>query len=866
MRTLLLLAAAVVAAVVILLSARDDGSRRASSTGDAPARDPAPAPPPTSTESELPLWLGRVTDAEGDAVAGATVIARDAMAGQDWLAGEERGRAQSGENGRFALRAKGGGVLVAEVHHPDYERGGGWLEPTIENVVVLRRGARVTLLVRAPDQSPLPGAKVSGATVRRSATWRYTESSVETVTDAEGRALLGGQPEGEFEVRVAHPRYAPQLLTLAVDGLTPLERVVVLEEGGRVAGRVLAPSGDPVAGARVQIMGDARHATVSEADGSYLLTAVGEEGTLLAAEAEGYGPGFFGEELGWGEAVPVQVKSGQTVRGIDIRLTLPSLVTGRLLDATDYPLAGVTVSFVCYGGLVVGGPSVTDAGGRFVSAPAALKKPASFHLRFGAPGHTLPEVEGESLAPGERRDLGDLRAVALGRVRGQVLLLDGSPAGGGWVFGGGARGLIGAKGSFDLQGVKPGEVILTAGIAGSAEGAEAKVRFEVRVTLEPGATLEGVVLRALPSLAIRGRVISSKGEPRAYAHVCCVPASAQPPYNLDECASAGSREDGTFEIRGLAEGEYAVGLAGQWPAFAELPAPVRVRAGGPEIELVLPAKGAVVQGKVLARLDGRPVRAFTATFLRTAFLFPEAEDWEEFENADGSFRYAIEEPGGWAVEITARGYASLRTESFKLREGETRDLGEIRLGDAGRIAGRVLDAAGAPVPFARIHVLSPKFETNWEAPFTDIDGRFTAAGIAPGVYTLFAVSPRHPIGMVAGVTVEEGATARADVQFAPAAPLRVTVLDEGGRPVEGADFSYTFKAVMGISSRMFRGYEPPGFGAHTTGPDGTLDKPSLPPGEVTVTIQAEGFQPESRVLQLEAGSRNQLEIRLTRER
>jgi hypothetical protein len=45
---------------------------------------------------------------------------------------------------------------------------------------------------------------------------------------------------------------------------------------------------------------------------------------------------------------------------------------------------------------------------------------------------------------------------------------------------------------------------------------------------------------------------------------------------------------------------------------------------------------------------------------------------------------------------------------------------------------------------------------------------------------------------------------------------------------------------------------------------GTILQPCLPPGEVTITIEADGFEPATRKLDLKPGEPNRVEIRLRR--
>jgi hypothetical protein len=118
--------------------------------------------------------------------------------------------------------------------------------------------------------------------------------------------------------------------------------------------------------------------------------------------------------------------------------------------------------------------------------------------------------------------------------------------------------------------------------------------------------------------------------------------------------------------------------------------------------------------------------------------------------------------------------------------------------------------------------------------------------------------------MVRGVLVREGETTDVQVAFVEAAPLTIDVRDPNGQPVEGAALDFGFPAIAPLSSKLFRGKIPPGYGSHKSDAAGTILQPCLPPGEVTITIEAAGFEPATKKLDLKPGEPNRIEIRLRR--
>jgi hypothetical protein len=136
--------------------------------------------------------------------------------------------------------------------------------------------------------------------------------------------------------------------------------------------------------------------------------------------------------------------------------------------------------------------------------------------------------------------------------------------------------------------------------------------------------------------------------------------------------------------------------------------------------------------------------------------------------------------------------------------------------------------------------------------------------VSPDTYSVFAVSPRHPLGILRGVKVEEGKRTDVTIDFVAPAPLTITVVGAGGRPLEGASLSFTFPAIAPLSSKLFRDKIPPGYGSHVSDEAGVIVQPCLPPGPVTLTFEAEGYDSKTEKVELKAGEPNQLRVPLVK--
>jgi len=874
---LLLLGAVLLAAGLFLFSQSGSDPGRARREGGAssasgPAGDSAGAEGAQEAE-DAPALLLRVVvrDRDEEPVEGATVARVD----HDWS--PLGGTVETGADGRCTLplpESADGHAIGAT--HPGHVAARGWVPPghDRELVLVLGRGAPLSIVALAHDKSPVEGASVRARHALRHGTpgmwtWVHEEEVGRGTTDAEGRVRLGAAPEGDLDLEVDHPGFALYRDTLEIRGFAPREEIVVLNAGGALEGRVFDPEGEPVAGATVRLDDLPRPETKSAADGTFRLEHVGAGTVSVVAEAAGFGPGFFGERLGWGQPVPVTLQAGHTVTGIEIVLGKPTFVVGRIVDDQGKPVKGVVVNgWARYSFGDVAGTTAAD--GRFRIGPVSLREKGQLFLWFNAMDHVVLEPpRGVATEPGKDVDVGTLKAARKGTVRGVVIDLDGTPARGGTVRAlPGARYPVAKDGTFSVPRVKPGRLVL------QATTREPEVRRSAFVPLEVavGEVKDGVEIRLRPTGSIEGRVVTRDGEPRVNMIVAIrvldAPRASKGPTDAQEWTD----EEGRFEFEDLPEARYQVGITGSGSSFVvdeqKLlvdPAPVEAEPGGDPIELVVPLKGALVKGKVVSRRDQLPLRSFRAMFIRYKFLLPSGADDETFNRRDGTFFHELEEAGTWAVEISAPGYASYRTKALEIGEGETRDLGTIRLGDGGTIRGVVRDARGQPVAYARINILNAKFQTNEEEPFTDLEGGFELEDVSPGPYTVFAVSPRHPLGLVRNVVVKEGEETKVAVDFLEPAPLTFVVTDEGGNPIEGASMAFTFPAIAPLTSKLFRGKIPPGYGSHESDPAGLILQHSLPPGEVTISIEKEGFRAVTRKLALKAGEANRVEVRMTRE-
>lgn len=229
----------------------------------------------------------------------------------------------------------------------------------------LEPGARFEARLR----DAVTGKPVVGATFK---TWRFPD--VQATSDENGALTIESLPAARFDLHVEAPGYArwwsPQT-AFPADRLNPdkanqwqrdfddlrfdlthsLKADVALEPQAILRGQVVDPEGAPVAGATV---GPARTGSGNSISGDTLFNATTDEQgrfevRLPASGAVEYNlvahDGDWRTSRAWanGYGEPLRTTPGQTLEGLELRLTKGANVRGRVVDVQGRPVAGKEV-------------------------------------------------------------------------------------------------------------------------------------------------------------------------------------------------------------------------------------------------------------------------------------------------------------------------------------------------------------------------------------------------------------------------------------------------------------------------------------------------------------------------------------------
>jgi protocatechuate 3,4-dioxygenase beta subunit len=348
---------------------------------------------------------GTVVDADGHAVAGATVLVVEALV-------SATAEATSDASGRWRAGLLAAGTYRVQARAPGRARGP-WNEvvldgaaPAADVVVALGRGGRIRGEV--VDER---GAAVAGALCEANGGDDGDEELVAR-TDADGVFELTGVPAGSYEVLARTELRASRVEEIDVEE-DEVATVRLVVEPSEVAGRVLRPDGSPVRGAEVGVRDDPRYGDVTDRDGQFELGALPPGRHVVEVAEDGRAAGSRRTRAGDTEVV--------------IRCQAPATLTGRVLLAGQPMTWFAMLVAPCSRFSFVGEATGFHAeDGRFAFP---VPQPGDLDVVLAGPGTARRSLTAR-VVPGQMVDLGDIELERGRTIRGRVVDADGRPAAG----------------------------------------------------------------------------------------------------------------------------------------------------------------------------------------------------------------------------------------------------------------------------------------------------------------------------------------------------------------------------------------------------------------------------------------------------
>ena len=599
----------------------------------------------------------------------------------------------------------------------------------------------------------------------------------------DGRFFLEGLRPGEWEAFASaegHGRAEP--LPLSVPQLEGAELVLTLDRAATVVGKVVDPSGQPVAGAKVApkvTLGDIGRIALEQASGTHLEAETLDDGSF---ELGGLPTGALElvashAELAQSLPAPVELVPAERLEGLVLELRTGGRILGVVYDDAGDPWPGQTI--------LVQDPTLSS-GQKFGSSDGAGEflfeglAPGSYQvMTFGSQApNNAPEDDNDFAAM-----LGGLKFtmaqvedgedtwVELGAVpanpvhlAGRVLAA-GDPVGGAMVslFSDGGEGMEGLKftttnsdGRFETELNAPGRYLISVQqVIGT--GQQQSVEFLRDVPEVEEHELELV----LPVGTVAGRVRGPGGTPVANARVSLAADGpiANGSFTGGNYAEIWTDADGRYELRWLRPGRYSVAAGGAFLGglFGDTGDTTygrqvqRITLGEDEeldnVDFRLETPGSIT-GRV-TDLGGRPV-AEAAIFLRDEDGNPIDRISMVVTDAAGHFEYSSLEPGSYQVQARSSDQVSNEPMTARVRSGQESEV-ELALDAGTLLVVSLSDREGNPVR-CRVEVSdSEGNQVNGLWSFADLMQAFSSGGgfssseqrvgpLPPGKYRIEAIA------------------------------------------------------------------------------------------------------------------------------
>ena len=579
--------------------------------------------------------------------------------------------------------------------------------------------------------------------------------AVSTSSAADGSYELRGVPLKAHTILATHPDYVSDLDDMALvqamqggggtllfsEGQKKAEHDLELTPAMTATGVVLAPDGNPVAGAKVgvrdqmaifrRILGGNIPNAVTDAEGRFTLGGL-KKGQAVQVTAT---------HRDYGSSKSVAARAGEP---LTLSLTEPLLLKGTVVDERDAPVSGVRVTVerakqpARSRGLVgpdedsgATRPAVTDKEGRFLLRNAP---PGELKVTFDHREYDLAETP-INVAPGTgERDLG--RTVlqrGLG-LEGQVVDEDGEPAAGvtinaNWHSDGNRNARNAAtpgrtngsdttdeEGRFTIYGLKEGKYKLRTWQPGlySTHPVSQTGAKDIRVVLMRAGQLTGRVT-SLGAPVTNASVTARIGTQNAHGHT-----------DWDHLGWARTDSDGVFQLNSLPP-DRAFSLQITHDAHRKLE--VEGVQASDRREVYVLDKGVSIGGIVVDGA-GNPVPGVN-------LMVSVNENYRKnvASALNGRFQAGGLDEGTITVQVAAWGENNyIRTEPVTVTPGDLAVRLVVRKGES--ISGHVYNADGSPANQIQIEALDADGTQVSQVWVWQGEGAFHVRGLPKGRYTL----------------------------------------------------------------------------------------------------------------------------------
>lgn len=687
-----------------------------------------------------------VRTAEGDPVAGAPIL----VSSLGWVA------TLTGEGGQALLFAGEDKPLPLTLRLPAGEIERSVLSP-VEQAPADAGEITVTKEWRLESPVVLAGGVIASDTrepVSGALVWSRRDPGSFVTSGPDGGYSLKQSLKERWFLAAGAPGYARSTIEVARDAGRLRVPTLVLPRAGELAGQVVDPEGEAIAGAVIRVTGEPGAMAFSDAGGWFRSAGLTMGKRYeVAIGATGYAPDY--------RRVIIEPD-----RDLEIVLQPGRSVIGRLVTPDREPVAAGRVYLVpidadprlkSFSAQTERMPKAeSDAEGRFRLEDLP---PGGFALVARRDDLTDKIVRDVDLSDTDvPRDLGDLELGWGVELHGFVRSRDGEPIPSATLavsthstdrvlfelLSEEARGrtlITGEDGEFTIDGLAEASMVNISVqheeyIGTWLSEIDPKAEQPIEILLDKGARLTG-------------RVLDESRRPVAGVRVMATTVARSP---LSPHADSGafqrsdgvSRSDGTFEVKRIAPGRVEVSARSSEGLIARERLELDLSAGEQRSGVVLRVSaGATLTGTVTGT-EGSPVEgAQVRVMLETSFSTAERRHADSGRmagaatDADGyySIRGLNPEASRAIVSVHHPEYAPAET-SFELRPGRNRR--DIELESGGHLSGLVLNDGGEPVEGAEVSVTRREDGDSRSDATTSGSGAFEIKGLSLGGYEIRA--------------------------------------------------------------------------------------------------------------------------------
>ena len=680
-----------------------------------------------------------VVDENGKAVKGAKVIF-DAERKNFSVYGytDKNGRCKISpflnENKKHMVRVEKEGMVSVEMVNID--------DKTAQPLKIkLLKGKRWYGFVKDENGKPIAGATVIFNLKRVSKDIKFSDRSIEIMTDEKGywETPLLPSPEN-FYVNVIHPDFISipihfEEKTEKFEKGSPV--IFFLKKGVDFSGRILDEDGNAVCGAKVSVYsGYKEYQEVrSNKDGYFKFRQVPPGQLDISIRHGKYPPMVKSVNINGGEEIKIVLKKGKPLRG-------------KVVNEKGEPLAGVTVE--CYGGKFYMGRK-TDKKGKFFFQAGPSKKETFFISAEGYAGKYV-KMEG--------RDEPYLIVLKKPfRLKGKIIDENGNPVkefeivkGRVWkeewlVAWGRRKKYKNEEGKFEIlfdttekwkvkfyaKGYKPYEYP-------EVFDADKKGEEEIIVRLEKGEVLKGKVFS--PSKKPAGKVKVILTESGLYIGI----KRGKITYGSENYMETVTDSKGNFIFDGIENKSYHLLL-------------LHPEMGGKIIDSIFPSKDVkeftlIPYGEIegFAYEYDKPVKNCTVSLSKVSGIYHSSPFYFNYiSSIDENGFWKIDKilPGEYRLSVREKEETGYLRFHYKKSKKITVDPGKkkfiVIVGRGGpKLKGRVTDSEGKGLSGVEVSLFSYDFLSGYYT-VTDKDGNYEISEIEPGRYVLsFRVYGTHP--------------------------------------------------------------------------------------------------------------------------